>query len=167
MAFNDPNVPDDLMCQVYLPLQITMQPLEYNDCMNFMMMNRFNGALYTVSLPVFFPGDDGGPPYFVANITKTKGLNIDNYDMFFIFLLDQNGQILPAMDIEQAIMINNVPMYNYTTMGIQEAIPWIQQFLFDAFDPTLPPELFCMIYSGPTMYNMQPLCEMIEYYQML
>ena len=156
-----------LFCQVYLTLEDSMQPMDPIDCEALKSMYEESGYSFLVSDGMFFEGYDNSPPYFVFPVTRTFNNESVTYNASFIFLIDQNGQVLLATPFYYSLGVHAGPALQFTTQSYAEANAYILEMYDMVFDTTIDAQVVCNVYASVTPIDMNAFCEDIGYFRHL
>lgn len=162
-ALLDPNVPEDVFCQVYLTLNTDMSIMDTQACMDLKVYYEGPHYTFTIGTPIFFEAlGDIVPPYYQVEVTREYAGQTLTYTTSFIFLMDQNGQMLPSTPFDQTLGINDEPQINTYDMSEGQAYIEIDQFLADlttGYDD----EMFMATYFGLSPFDMTYFYEEIAF----
>lgn len=137
----DASITDAEFCAMYFTLATTMEPLDPGICILIRAEAVIDGFTFIAADVTFYEGQDGGPSYYEATITATKGTIFKEFKAIFIFIVGEDSNPMLATQLE--VSFGNVFTLDTVPEDILMADTMINQFYQDLFDSSITNEAFC------------------------
>ena len=129
------------ICTMYMTLATTMEPLDSSTCESLRTEILAQGYTYIASDVTYYPGQNGGPAYYLATITATKWYSIKVFEVMFIFVVGEDSSTVLATQFE--VSVGNVFSLDIAPLDLTRAQTMIDGYFDDLFNSGITDQTFC------------------------